>query len=194
MKRLFFLIALTCASMFSAKAQDVKVPEGYVAVDSIVYRPADAVDATMQGKSIFTVINGMGDNVSLTQDAGIVSGMKSHIANNSKKKNNGYRVRIFFDNKQNSRGASEAALGRFKSMYPGIPAYRSFTSPFFKVTVGDFRTKSEATQLLQSLKPSFPSAFIVKEQINYPAVDKSQSFVIDTVKVFRSANESAAKK
>ena len=61
-------------------------------------------------------------------------------------------------------------MGRFKGMYPGIAAYRTYSNPFFKVTVGDFRTKSEAMRLLQQVKGSFPSAFIVKETINYPPV------------------------
>ena len=100
---------------------------------------------------------------------------------------NGFRVRIFFDNKQNSRGASEAAMNRFKGAFPGIPAYRSFTSPHFKVTVGDFRTKSEALRLLQAVKGMFPSAFIVKERINYPAADRGHAYVADTVQVYRPA-------
>ena len=59
---------------------------------------------------------------------------------------------------------------RFKGMFPDVAAYRTYSNPFFKVTVGDFRTKSEATRLLQQVKGSFPSAFIVKETINYPPV------------------------
>ena len=96
--------------------------------------------------------------------------MNRQISSNSSRKVSGFRVRIFNDNKQNSRGASEAAMARFKGMYPGVAAYRTYSNPFFKVTVGDFRTKSEAMQLMQSIKGSFPSAFIVKETINYPPV------------------------
>ena len=76
-------------------------------------------------------------------------------------------------------------MGRFKAAYPGHGAYRSFASPYFKVTVGDFRTKSEAMQLMRSLKSDFPSAFVVKENINYPIVDRSHAYVVDTVAVAR---------
>ena len=97
-----------------------------------------------------------------------------------------YTIDYFFDNKQNARSASEAAMGRFKAAYPGHGAYRSFASPYFKVTVGDFRTKSEAMQLMRSLKSDFPSAFVVKENINYPIVDRSHAYVVDTVAVART--------
>ena len=115
--------------------------------------------------------------------------MLKTIANNPSRTMNGYRVRIFFDNKQNSRGASEAAAGRFKGMYPGTAVYRTYTNPFFKVTVGDFRTRSEALQLLSAIKNEFPSSFVVREKINYPVVDKRHSFVADTVLVMRPVGQ-----
>ena len=127
---------------------------------------APAVDSTLVGKSIFNLL----PNVTVHQSQGILASFNKQIASNSSRKVSGFRVRIFNDNKQNSRGASEAAAARFKGMYPGIAAYRTYSNPFFKVTVGDFRTKSEAMQLLQQIKGSFPSAFIVKETINYPPV------------------------
>lgn len=158
---------------------------GCQTVDSVVVRHVDAVDQELVGKSVFSLLSQPGSNVTVTQDASISSAMSSHVISNRSKNLNGYRVRIFFDNRQNSRGESEAALKRFQVSFPGVPAYRSFTNPFFKVTVGDFRTKSEATQLLNSLKGLFPNAFVVKEAINYPAVDKNNAFVIDTIKVTR---------
>ena len=71
-------------------------------------------------------------------------------------------------------------------MYPGHGAYRSFASPYFKVTVGDFRTKSEAMQLMEKVISEYPAAFVVKEAIQYPAVDKTNAYVRDTVRVFKA--------
>lgn len=148
-------------------------------------------DHALAGKSVFAVLSQPGSNVTVNQDASISSAMSGHVNSNRSRSLGGYRVRIFFDNKQNSRGESEAALRRFQGAFPGVPAYRSFTNPFFKVTVGDFRTKSEATQLLNSLKGLFPNAFVVKENINYPAVDRNGVYVIDTLKVNGSAPEAS---
>ena len=144
--------------------------------DSLVYVPAASMDASLSGKNIFSL-------VPVHQSQAVANAMNGKIQRNKDKKMTGYRVRIFFDNKQNSRAASEAAMNRFKSLHPGIPAYRSYESPYFKVTVGDFRTKSEAMQMMQRLKGDFPSAFVVKENINFPIVDKAHSYVVDTVRV-----------
>ena len=152
------IIALCLGFSINASAQELK--------DTTM---AAAVDSSLVGKSIFNLL----PNVTVHQSQGILSSMNKQIASNSSRRMTGYRVRIFNDNKQNSRGASEAAMGRFKGMFPGVAAYRTYSNPFFKVTVGDFRTKSEAMRLLQQVKGSFPSAFIVKETINYPPVGSS---------------------
>ena len=158
MRRFFVLIfTLALCLGFSPRA---------VAQEAVDKSLAPAVDSALVGKSIFNLL----PNVTVHQSQAILASMNRQIASNSSRKISGYRVRIFNDNKQNSRGASEAAMGRFKGMFPDVAAYRTYSNPFFKVTVGDFRTKSEATRLLQQVKGSFPSAFIVKETINYPPV------------------------
>ena len=153
-KLIFVLIASLFALTLSAQE---KAPAGMVAVDSIVYHPTATSDAALEGRSVFSVLSSESKGVAISQDPSIVTAMNAHVSYNRRKKLNGYRVRIFFDNKQNSRGASEAALNRFRAAFPGISAYRSFTSPHFKVTVGDFRTKSEAIRLLQRVKGMFPT-------------------------------------
>jgi hypothetical protein len=111
--------------------------------------------------------------------------MREHISANSKRTISGYRVRIFFDNKQTARAESENTLKKFNGLFPDVTAYRIYTNPYFKVTVGDFRTKSEAMALLARIKGDFPSAFVVKETIEYPVVDTDNAVVADTVKVLR---------
>lgn len=96
-------------------------------------------------------------------------------------------MRIFFDNSKNARGMSENIMRTFRMNYPGVPAYRNYQNPFFRVVAGDFRTKSEAMEFLQKIKSSYPSALVVKENIKFPAVDKEHNYVVDTVMVARPA-------
>lgn len=173
------MLVLCLATALSAMAQ---APEGYQYVDSLVYTPSAAYDASLVGTSVFDYATD-GSRASLRQSDAVRQGMLRHISRNSDKKLSGYRVRIYFDNKQNSRGASEAALRLFQSRFPGHRAYRSFANPFFKVTAGDFRTRSEAMELLEQLRPVFPSAFVVRENISYPALDRYNSYIVDTVRV-----------
>lgn len=183
--RILAIIIITAVSACfsrSASAQHVEVPEGYELVDSVVYRPVATADSTLVGKNIFNVLP---DNVNVRQSQQIANSMKSHVASNGARTISGYRVRIFFDNKQNARTESEAVLKRFNGLYPDVMAYRIYANPYFKVTVGDFRTKSEAMALLARIKGAFPSAFVVKENIEFPVVDKDNAVIADTIKVMR---------
>ena len=184
-----FLIAAVLSGLNAASAQEIVVPEGYELADSIVYRPVSAVDTTLAGKNILYIMpkKDMGSiaDVNVYQADTISQAVLEHVAANADRAMNGYRVRIFFDNKQSARTASEETLKRFESMYHDVVAYRTYANPYFKVTVGDFRTKSEAMALLERIRYEFPSAFVVKENIAFPVVDKGNAYVTDTLKVLR---------
>ncbi len=77
----------------------------------------------------------------------------------------GYRVRIYFDNGQDARSEAQAAINKFQDMYENVPTYLDYTAPYFKVTVGNFLTKEEAIKLWGNLLNTFPSSFIVSENI-----------------------------
>lgn len=192
MKRIQTLfIALTALLAFArtTEASAQTVPDGYELVDSVVYTPVSAVDTLLAGKDIFLLLPSKraGDEVDVRvhQSPEIASSMKEHIGSNSKRQLTGYRVRIFFDNRQSARAESEATLKRFNTLFPEVASYRIYANPYFKVTVGDFRTKSEAMALLTRIKGDFPSAFVVKENIGYPVVDSENAVVADTVQVLR---------
>lgn len=171
------------ALSFGAKAQE------YELVDSVVYKMAAAADSTLVGRDIFSLMPSKtkGDvaEVVINQSNAIASAMEAHVRSNAGRSIKGYRVRIYFDNKQNARNASMAAYNSFRSLHHDVAAYRSYVNPYFKVTVGDFRTKSEAMQFLTSIKGEFPNAFVLKENISAPVVDRENAYITDTVKVRR---------
>lgn len=188
MKRIIIFAALMLAFTHLANAQS-EIPAGYELVDSVIYRPAASVDSTLVGRNIFSIMpsTAKGDDtqVNIFQSQEILNSMDSHLTYNEKKTMTGYRIRIFFDNKQTARNESEATMARFLKTYHGIPAYRTYANPYFKVSVGDFRTKSEAMEFLEEIKHNFPGAFVTKETISYPVIDRQNSFVTDTIKVLR---------
>lgn len=193
MKRTDILIILASLLIFAGvdlKAQEITVvPEGYVLVDSVIYRPVATVDTTLVGKDVFLLMPSreMGDkaDVKIVQTETVKDAMRRQVTDNASRTLSGYRVRIFFDNKQTARVESEETLRKFESMYHDVVAYRTYANPYFKVTVGDFRTRSEAVRLLERIKGAFPSAFVVKENIAFPVVDKDNAYVTDTIKVLR---------
>ena len=83
----------------------------------------------------------------------------------------GFRIRIYFDLGQKSRKQSEEVAVGFMTNYPGIAVYRSYVSPYYKVSVGDFRTRDNALKLYHQLLKDYPKAFIVPEWINFPPLE-----------------------
>ncbi len=80
----------------------------------------------------------------------------------------GWRVQIFFEGGNNSHQKALAQKSSFITNHQDIPVYLIFNAPYYKVRVGDFRKRSEAELFLETIKSSYPNAFIVKEEINFP--------------------------
>jgi len=110
--------------------------------------------------------------VSIKQDPRITQLMNAYyIQNASRPGLQGFRLRIFFDLGQQSRTNSLEVMNQFMEDFPGIPVYRTFDSPYYKVSVGDFRSRDEALKLHQRISRRYPKAFIVPEWINFPRID-----------------------
>ncbi len=77
----------------------------------------------------------------------------------------GFRIQIFSDSDR--KGAQDART-KFLQLYPETDAYLIYQQPYFKVRVGDFRSKLEAHALYKKLQPDFDKVFIVPDKINFP--------------------------
>jgi len=107
--------------------------------------------------------------VELVQDFKIKELVSKHIEVNSKAGIKGYRVKIHFG--ADKSRASEIKA-KFISKFPNVPAYGPiYDQPNFTVRVGDFRTKLEAYKFYKDVKPEFPSAFIVQDEIEMPSLE-----------------------
>jgi hypothetical protein len=97
--------------------------------------------------------------------------VRRHIAYNVQHpKIEGYRIRIYRDNSGNARQRSQDVAENFAGLFPDIPVYRSYDNPYFKVSVGDFRTKDDALRLYMHIKRMYTKAYVVQEGINLPAL------------------------
>ena len=122
------------------------------------------MDSTLLGRNILSVI---GSGVQISQSPAIREAMAEYIRINANKPLTGYRIRVFYDNGPQARAKSEAIEKTLQQQFKAA-VYRSFESPNYKVTVGDFRTKDEALRIYNALKGTYPTAYIIKETINYP--------------------------
>jgi SPOR domain len=81
----------------------------------------------------------------------------------------GYRIQIFNSSNRNAREESGKARAEFISKFPDIVSYPLFAEPgYYKIRVGDFRTKTEATRIFLLISKVFPDAYIVPDIINFP--------------------------
>jgi hypothetical protein len=79
----------------------------------------------------------------------------------------GYRIRIYFESGNYSKSRAVEVKEAFESNYPEQKAYISFNEPYYRVNVGDFRTKIEAVGFLKKIIRKYPNAFEVKDMISF---------------------------
>lgn len=77
----------------------------------------------------------------------------------------GFRIQIFFGSERKS---AQDARTKFTQLHPGFDTYLIYQQPYFKVRVGDFRTKLEAHNLYRKVLPEFERVFIIPDKINFP--------------------------
>lgn len=117
--------------------------------------------------AVYDVFSRFSEKLRVKQSSELRSAVAAHIERNEKRTASGlngqtFSIRIFFDSGQNARAASEAAAARFRNLHPGVPVSRTFTNPFFKVTVGNYSSRPEAANALKTIQQEFPAAFIVR--------------------------------
>lgn len=119
-------------------------------------------------QSIYSQNNATKQKVAIIQDSRIISLVEKHKYLNEKQKITGWRVQIFFESGNNSKSRAYSKKGVFMAMYPDMGVYLMFQSPYYKVRVGDFRTRMDAEGFKQKIMGEFPDAFVVKDEINFP--------------------------
>lgn len=80
----------------------------------------------------------------------------------------GYRIQIFMETGNDAVIRANEAIDRFKQSYPNLTTYLTFGQPYYRVRVGDFRTRLEAEGQLRFIVKSFNQAFITKDFVFPP--------------------------
>lgn len=146
MKRLLFILFAIASFTISVNGQELEIP------DTLVQ------EIVTPDRGVFEALDGQ-----IVSSDSLNTLMKEYKANNPDRNVQVYRLRIFFDNHQEARANSEQVVLQFRELYPGVPVFRGYSNPYFKVTVGNFRSKSEAMRFLNEIKGQYPSVFLVKE-------------------------------
>ena len=80
---------------------------------------------------------------------------------------NGYRIQIAAYSGVNSKSQAEYAKNSFNNLFPYTRAYLVYNEPYFKVRVGNYQSRLQAYKDLETIRLTYPSAYIVPDKISY---------------------------
>jgi len=116
-------------------------------------------------------------NIRIIQDPSIESLLhKKVVVNEARPAQYGYRVQIMSVTGAHSRDKVNMEKAKILSEYKDARVYIVYNAPYFKVRLGDFRTKLDAVHYLDIINDTYPQAFIVKDKVNIPFIDDDESF------------------
>ena len=120
---------------------------------------AAQTDTTLSENGSITSINEKGINALVIK-----------YENSLKAKNgvDGWRVQLIFKTKKEEIQKLKIA---FIKLYPEIPTYLEYDAPYYRVRVGNCRTKLEAIKIKALISKKFPGAYPVPEIINFSQLE-----------------------
>ncbi|MBE6338365.1 MAG: SPOR domain-containing protein [Lentimicrobiaceae bacterium] len=80
----------------------------------------------------------------------------------------GFRIQIFMESGNDAVEHANITMEEFKAKYPDIPIYLIFGQPYYRLRIGDFRTRLEAEKAYQTLSKEYKKAFITSDKIQLP--------------------------
>lgn len=110
-------------------------------------------------------------SIQLIKPAGLDSLLEISKNNKAYNKIEGYRIQIFMESGNEAVGRAQEAIATFSEMFPNIETYLSFGQPYYRVRVGNFRTRLEAENQMRNISLHFNKAFIIKEDIEPPKLN-----------------------
>ena len=82
--------------------------------------------------------------------------------NKSLEKFQGFKIQIYYGSEKECYEVKE----EFKSLYPDIATSIIFSTPQWKLQIGNYRTRLEADHSMVSIKKEYPSAIVLATEID----------------------------
>ena len=110
-----------------------------------------------------TNFNSNGEIISISKDGIHELVNKYKLILKKKDGVDGWRLQIKFTSKREDILPYQV---KFANLYPEIPAQIIFNSPYYKLTVGNFKTKNEALKIKNRISKNFPSTYHIASIID----------------------------
>jgi hypothetical protein len=105
----------------------------------------------------------------IVQDPALDTLIVRHIiANATKQGADGWRIQIYRGGHRTASDDANRVRARFMEDYPNIRTYLIFDKPnWFKVKVGDYRTREEAAAVFFDIQRKYPDAYLIRDIIAF---------------------------
>lgn len=80
----------------------------------------------------------------------------------------GYRIQLNMSSGNAALDNLNEIKTEFEEKYPEIKSYIIFREPYYRLRIGDFRTRLEAVAFLNRIKRDYPHAWVIKDKIEFP--------------------------
>ncbi len=133
---------------------------------SVFYFAIFALNAQNKtGQDFFSGLNEVkeGEGVlEITQAAEIKDLVGIHIDSNKRAGGiDGFRIQLFLGSSNTAKKDASQVKARLLELFPQEHIYVMYEAPFWRVQVGDFRSKNESLYLYRKLKKEFPGCYPV---------------------------------
>lgn len=109
--------------------------------------------------------------ITIKQDAKLYLMVDAFADANKRDGIKGYRIQIYSGSGQNARSTMQTISQQFLKNFPDFdPAqvYPEYKTPYFKLCVGDFRSRGEANAFYHKIRELYPDSYIVNSKIKFP--------------------------
>lgn len=159
-------LTLLAAAMTSLAAMAEKDTPNIVA-----HIMADSTNSVVQPAELYQRLIYIADDEPSREAAAPASSAGEAATSTSGSHQAGYRVQVFSDN--NTRTAKNEARTKARQVsarFPHLSTYVKYTSPYWRLKVGDFRSRQEADEVADQLRKAFPAFSkeirVVRDRIN----------------------------
>jgi len=118
--------------------------------------------------TIFVGVKAQEGTVTVKADPGVDSLVTLHVTHNQLYPFiQGYRIQLFKDSGNDALDEAQEMIDKFEKEFPDLNTYLSFQEPYYRVRVGDFRTRLEALDWLQVIKRKYRNVWVIKDYIHF---------------------------
>ena len=114
--------------------------------------------------------------VYIVQDESLNVLMQKHVELNSEiKYMPGYRLQVFFSSSREARTEALQIQKRFRIQYPEVGVYVEYKAPYWRVQIGDFKTKAEVVRWQKTLIDKYPNSWVKREMVLIKPNEKKEN-------------------